>query len=55
MFAFSSGCDNPFDHDFMNYGGLPGVMQFFARGIEGVSNGVDCRLIEHADGYEWKN
>ena len=52
MFAFSSGGDNPFNHDFMNYGGLPGVMQFFARGIEGVSDGVDCRLIEHADWYE---
>ena len=55
MFAFSSGGDNPFDHDFMNYAGLPCVMQFLARSIEGVADGADCRLIEHADGYEPKN
>jgi hypothetical protein len=55
MFAFSSGCDNPFDHDFMNYGWLACVVQFSAGSIKSVADGADCRLIEQADGYEREN
>ena len=44
-----------FNHDFVNHSGLPSVMQFFARCIESLADDADCRLIEHADGYEAKN
>jgi hypothetical protein len=54
-FASLRGRDNPFEHDFVDHGRLPCVIQFFARGIERPANAAHCRSVKDTYRNEPKN